>query len=442
MKLFQKLIAAPALISLASGFAINAAEINSTDLSDYSNSNDLVSLGDFKSDTLFPGDWAYDSLKDLTNSPKFNGNSVSRLEAAAELSNLIAGGEGLMNGAAIDRLSDELGSELAIMKGRVDGLEARVNGIEAGSFSETTTFKGVGEFLIGASSNGGTDSDEAVMAHYHYSFDLNTSFTGEDKLNVEISSGNQITSANSDTGRTVGEVLDFGEPASDALRIEDINYTFPVGEWELSVGESMDASKNWPNACAVNNIVDALGDCGAANSVDLSGDISFSAGRSFGAGWDVGIGVSANDGETAKGMFTKEGADYYGAALGYSSDNYAVTLAYSDKDNASYWGATAAYTPDGFPTISGGVEFGNPESSSENTTQYVVGLSSDLGEGNLSASLGTKAGYTDSHTELYAYDVSYSYPLNDAMTITPFVYVVEQTGDDDTGIGVITSFKF
>ena len=117
MKLFQKLIAAPAIISLASGLAVNAAEINSTDLSDYSNSNNLVSLGDFKSDTLFPGDWAYDSLKDLTNSPKFNGNSVTRLEAAAELSNLIAGGEGLMNGAAIDRLSDELGSELAIMKG-------------------------------------------------------------------------------------------------------------------------------------------------------------------------------------------------------------------------------------------------------------------------------------------------------------------------------------
>ena len=115
---------------------------------------------------------------------------------------------------------------------------------------------------------------------------------------------------------TVGG-FDFGEPASDALRIEDINYTFPVGEWKLSVGESMDASKTWPNACAVNNIVDALGDCGAANSVDLGGDISFSAGRSFGDGWDVGIGVSANDGETTKGMFTKEGADYYGIALGY-----------------------------------------------------------------------------------------------------------------------------
>ena len=150
MKLFQKLIAAPAIISLVSGFAVNAAEINTSDLSDYSRSTKLVSLDNFKSETLIPGDWAYDSLKELTNSSKFNGNSVTRLEAAAELNNLIAGGEGLMNGAAIDRLSDELGSELAIMKGRVDGLESRVNTIEAGSFSETSTISFKARMAIGA----------------------------------------------------------------------------------------------------------------------------------------------------------------------------------------------------------------------------------------------------------------------------------------------------
>ena len=333
----------------------------------------------------------------------------------------------------------QFSEDLTNLKDRVDGLEARVNTIEAGSFTETTTFKGVTEFLIGAT-DGATDEDEKVMALYHYSFDLNTSFTGDDKLNVELSTGNQIASGG--TGRTVGEVLDFGEPSGDALKIEDINYTFPVGEWKLSFGESMDASKNWPNACAVNNIVDALGDCGAANSVDLSGDISFSAGRSFGDGWDVGLGISANDGETAKGMFTKEGADYYGAAIGYSSDNYAVTVAFSDKDSGSYYGVTAAYSPEDFPTISGGIEYGTPDFSTEDTTQYVVGISSDLGEGTLSAAYGTKSAYKDSETELFAYDVSYSYPVNDSMTIKPFVYVVEQTGDDDTGIGVITTFKF
>ena len=64
MKLFQKLISAPAIISMASGFAVNAAEINPADLSDYLRSNNLVSLDNFKSDTLLPGDWAYDSLKD------------------------------------------------------------------------------------------------------------------------------------------------------------------------------------------------------------------------------------------------------------------------------------------------------------------------------------------------------------------------------------------
>ena len=180
-----------------------------------------------------------------------------------------------------------------------------VNDHDSDSFSATTTMSGTAEFLIGAKSNGGSDAQEAVMVNYHYSFDLNTSFTGDDKLNIEISTGNQY---NPDSGdqKTLGDDLDFGEPAGDLLRIEDINYSFPVGEWKLSVGESMDASKNWPNACEVSNIVDALGDCGAANSVDLSGDISFSAGRSFGDGWDLGIGVSANDGETRNCLDSKD----------------------------------------------------------------------------------------------------------------------------------------
>ena len=224
MKLFQKLIAAPAIISLASGFAVNAAEINSKDLSDYSKSNNLVSIGDFKSDTLFPGDWAYDSLKDLTNSPKFNGNSVTRLEAAAELNNLIAGGEGLMNGAAIDRLSDELGSELAIMKGRVDGLESRVNTIEAGSFSDTATVSFKAQMAIGAVdgkglSSGITDGDEAVAFQYTFDTKIKTSFTGDDSLSIAIDSG----SATKDSVHALDEISGMDE-TSDALKVDGIAY--------------------------------------------------------------------------------------------------------------------------------------------------------------------------------------------------------------------------
>jgi hypothetical protein len=434
MKLFQKLIAAPAIISLASGLAVNAAEINSTDLSDYSRTNNLVSLDNFKSDTLFPGDWVYDSLKDLTNSPRFNGSSVSRLEAAAELNNLIAGGEGLMNGAAIERLSDELGSELAIMKGRVDGLEARINGIEAGSFTDTTTMKGKAKFQIG-----GTDgvTDEAVMASYFWEIDLNTSFTGEDKLNVEIETGNTP-----DTDSFLA-VTDFGKGSGDVLKVSDLNYTFPAGGWSITVGDSMDASKQFTGACSYGNTVDALSDCGTGNSIAVGGDQSISAGYDLDNGFSFGLGLSAKDGENSKGMFTKEGTDIYALNTAYTADNYGLALAYADVDSATYWGINASYSPDGFPTISGGYEWGSPESGND-TTQFAVGLSSDLGPGEITIGMGTDGAITDGEEELYAYDLSYTYKFNDGMSFTPFAFIVEgaNNGDDTTGIGAEIGFKF
>ncbi len=438
MKLFQKLIAAPAIISMASGLAVNASEINSTDLSDYSNSNKLVSLGDFKSDTLFPGDWTYDSLKDLTNSPRFNGNSVTRLEAAAELNNLIAGGEGLMNGAQIDRLSDELGSELAIMKGRVDGLEARVNGIEAGSFSETTTMKGKAQFLIGATDTE-DNSDESTMFNYHWEIDLNTSFTGDDKLNVEFAAGN------TDGKLTVGELTGFGE-SQDELKIEDLNYSFPLGGFDVGVGISYDASKKWPNACSYSQIVDSMDDCGAKNSVDLGGDTSLSVGYEFDNGWAFGFGISADDAEKTKGAFTAESDDFYGAAFGYEGDTYGLTVAYSNKEKdlvaTSYWGATAFWSPEGMGTLSGGIELGNPENSSDETTQWVIGYTSDLGEGEIQLGVGTNGSIADGADEQYVYELGYEYPLNDSTKIQPFVFIAEEKAGDTTGLGLLTTFKF
>ena len=103
----------------------------------------------------------------------------------------------------------------------------------------------------------------------------------------EFEAGNGLTNVGADkTG------LDWGSASSDAVEIDDINYTFPVGSWTVAVGDSMDASKTWPNACSMNNMVDNLGDCGAANSVDLSGDVSLSAATGFGDGWEFGIGAS------------------------------------------------------------------------------------------------------------------------------------------------------
>ena len=444
MKLFQKLIAAPAIISFASGFAVNASEIITSDLDKFSNSTNLVSLGDFKSDTLIPGDWAYDSLKDLTKSPKFNGNSVSRLEAAAELNNLIAGGEGLMNGAAIDRLSDELGSELAIMKGRVDGLEARVNGIEAGTFSETTTMKGKVEMQVGVGDSdagaGANNAENATTFAYHYEVDLNTSFTGDDKLNIEIAAGNSAGS------NTTQGLTGFGESTGDLLQIEDVNYTFPLGRWDVSVGDSMDLSKNFPNACQLETIVDSMDDCGAKNAVDAGGDVSASFGTEFGDGWEFGFGFTGDSG--TNGIATKESTDGYGLALGYSNDTYGVTFGYALKETSStaettYVGATAYYSPENLGTFSGGYELGDKSGTDDDTTQYKVGYATDLGEGTLEIGFGTNGAIADNVDEQFAYEASYSFPINDGVSMTAFGYIAEVADKDDTtGIGLTTTFKF
>ena len=376
MKLFKKLFIAPAALGLLAPMSATANELNIADVSGYSSSEEVKNISEF------------DAKK-----------------------------------------------ELAITNSRVDGIEAKFNNFEAGGFTETTSMKGVAEFLIGAASNGGSDAEEAVMFNYHWSVDLDTSFTGDDKLNVEISSGNQNGT------KTVNEVLDFGEPASDQLRIEDINYTFPVGEWTVTVGDSLDASKQFPNACAVEAVVDGIDKCGVEKSLALGGDVSVSAGTELGNGWSLGLGLSALGANGSDGIFTKEGTDYYGIALGYAADNFEVSAAFGDVDSGSYYGFAASYSSDDFPTISGGIEFGNPDSGDE-TTQYVVGASSDLGEGTIAATLGTKQHYTSAETEQLAYDISYSYPINDSMSIKPFAYVVEQSGDNDSGIGVVTKFKF
>jgi hypothetical protein len=453
MKLFQKLIAAPAIISMASGLAVNAAEINSTDLGNYSNSNNLVSLGDFKSDTLFPGDWAYDSLKDLTNSPKFNGNSVSRIEAAVELNNLIAGGEGLMNGAAINRLSDELGSELAILKGRVDGLESRVNGIEAGSFSSTTTMDGSVSMLLGATADG---SNEAVAFEYEWDIDLDTSFTGDDKLEVGIAAGSAGTEA--------GGVLDFGSASEDVLTVKDVNYTFPIGDnFKVKLGDSLKISKSFDNACAYKGFTDELGHCGDHKAHQVGGDQTISGQYDFDNGFTVAAGIGGKSNVTSSGtttthgLLTKEDESAYGVNAAYEADNYAISVAYAMvEDDASggsrpdktYWGIIGSYSFDDGPLSSISVGYGteDKEGSSTDKTSWFTGLMLDeVGPGKVGLAVGTDGLISDGSAEDMLYEAYYAYDINDGMSQTIGVYYQEnnQSGKkDETGIVAVTEFSF
>ena len=86
--------------------------------------------------------------------------------------------------------------DFAVLKGRVDGLEAKQNNFEAASFSDTTTMDGKAVFSVGAIDGPTTGTNvadyytDSTLFQYMYVMNLNTSFTGDDNLYVRIKTGN------------------------------------------------------------------------------------------------------------------------------------------------------------------------------------------------------------------------------------------------------------
>jgi len=328
--------------------------------------------------------------------------------------------------------------EIAVTNSRVDGLEARFNDLEAGSFSETTTASFGVDFLIGAV-DGATN--EKTTFDYQMGIGLETSFTGEDSLSATIDIGN----ASSYVAGTDG--LNF-DGTSDALKLDGLTYTFPVGGATVMVGDNTDISAVYTGACAYSSFTDYMGNCGTGNSVGVGGNgVTAAASYAFDSGFSLAGGISSNQEVPATssvaaftpGILTKEGTDTYGIEAAYTADSWGVAVGYSDNESSTFWGVNGMYAFD-FATISAGVESEDPGSSTK--TGFFVGLSfPEVGAGTLDIGMATSANYASSATEYYTYEASYSYPLNDGMTITPGVFIKEGT-TDTTGFALKTSFSF
>ena len=348
--------------------------------------------------------------------------------------------------------------ELAITNSRVDGLEARMNNIEAGSFSETTTASFSADFAIGAVDGLGTtttapDGTEAIEAYYGFQIDLNTSFTGEDSLDISI-----------DAGNSGGAVTEFdlngpvatstsGVTVSDTLNVDGVSYTFPLGGATVIVGDNTDGSALFSTACVYGGPSDTLSDCGNVNAAITGGGTAFGASYDFDNGFTAAVGY-AGGGSATTGLMTKEGLDAYGANVAYTGDTYGVSVTYGMTESDAtyddtYTAINGYWAPEGFPTVSVGYEWGDVGSkaaSVDGRTSYFVGVDfANVGAGTFGAALGTKTPTVEGSTEQMMYEAYYSYPINDGMTITPLVYVKENSAatiPDETGFMVKTSFSF
>ena len=311
--------------------------------------------------------------------------------------------------------------EIAVTNSRIDGLESRFNNLEAGSFSDTTSASFGSTFYVGSVENG---SNESTTFSYDFALGLSTSFTGDDSLDVAIIGGNAA-------GTAVDDYMG-GDDTSDVLTLDGVSYTFPLGGATVIVGDGVGVDDMNTGACAYSAFTDLLGDCGTSN-VGGSADSAFAIGYDFGNGFTLAGGAGGGTG--TDGFFTEEDASTIGLEAAYTADTYGVSVAYTDDEATTYWSVQAMLAPEGFPSVSVGYE-----TDDDDADAIFAGLTfEEVGPGSVSLGIAS----TDlSSDDYYQYELAYSYPLNDGMTITPGVFIKETAGDDETGVVVTTSFSF
>ena len=302
-----------------------------------------------------------------------------------------------------------------------------------GGFSETTTASFSVDAVIG--SIDGDTTSEATTFEYQYNIGLSTSFTGEDSLDVAIDSG-------SDGATTGDNPMAFDTGAT--LAVDGVTYSFPVGGVSMVVGNDTDISASFTGACSYSAFTDYMGDCGTGNTIGKSGNgVTATGSYAFDSGFSLAAGLSSMTDKT--GILTKEGTDSYGIEAAYTADSYGLAVAYVSDDGATgaettSWGINGTYS---FDLASVSVGYETQETSGTDSSGYFVGLTfPEVGPGSVSVGAATAGNFADGATEYMTYEASYSYPVNDGLTITPGVYIKETSGDDLTGILVKSSFSF
>jgi hypothetical protein len=510
MKLFKQLLVAPAALGLLAPVAAQAADLNLDSVSKYAADEQVTSISQFAD--VKPTDWAYQALSNLIerygcvagypNGTFKGGQAMTRFEAAA-----------LLN-ACLDRVTEttdelkklmtEFQKELAILKGRVDGLDARVGVLEANQFSTTTKLKGIAVMTLGGSKNGQTAGGRGAQAladagfidpsvvpantnnivfNYDVKLNLDTSFTGKDLLRTTLRANNFQNSSFGALGTNA--LADASNPSNvgtDGFALNRLFYQFPVGNGVTATfGAKVrqdDMLAMWPSAYNADGILDRMTYAGAPGAYSLN--LGAGAGLQYknANGFNLSaayVSNQLNTGNTTTNTVTtgtvgNQEAGLGGASsttiqVGYAKDNWGMAFAYNylnaatqialNDFNASYLvngsnnlGFSAYWQPKttGFvPSISAGVGTSYYNGGGDTTTwQVALQWNDAFIKGNaLGMAYGaTQVGGTDPAEN--AYEVFYKLQVTDNISVTPAFFWINGGGTvvDTTGGLIKTTFKF
>jgi hypothetical protein len=308
-----------------------------------------------------------------------------------------------------------------------------------------------------------------------YQMNLNTSFTGDDNLYVRIKTGNG-TKDKTFIEKPFGTYLSSGNSNSDALKVDKMWYTMPIGEKNtFFIGPKIE---NYYMHATTPSIYKPV-----LKQFTLGGNASaYGASTSPGAGWaynaDNGFAVSSNfttQSGNSTGLLTDEGKTSWATQVGYTQPQYSVSAIVNMKYNGWTDGYFSTATGDnrggagdstniglrgwwrpvetGTATPSVSVGFDTSEidaaSNASNTTMYFVGLTwQDMfqSDDRIGIAFGQPQKNESETVDPFAWEAYYSYKMNDSVTITPAVFGGSNrngtAGKDITGVVLETQFNF
>jgi Carbohydrate-selective porin, OprB family/S-layer homology domain len=207
-----------------------------------------------------PTDWAFQALQSLVErygciagypDGTYRGNrALTRYEFAAgvnacldQVTKLISSSTSTFvtkdDLAILQRLQEEFAAELATLRGRVDGLEARTAELEANQFSTTTKLAGEAVFLASDTFGNGVglrDDKTVTNLGYRVRLNFNTSFTGRDLLRTRLQARNVANyGAATATNTNMARLAITGEDGSQ-FSLDQLWYRFPAGNATVYFG--------------------------------------------------------------------------------------------------------------------------------------------------------------------------------------------------------------
>jgi hypothetical protein len=314
-------------LGLATPLASNAASPDLVAGSPYASQEQVTGISQFSD--VRPGDWAFQALTNLIerygcvagypNGTFQGGQAMTRYEAAALLNACLDRVTEVTD--ELKRLMKEFEQDLAVLRGRVDGLEAKVGELEAIRFSTTTKLGGQATFVVGANAfsgsavNTGANSvnrapnsltgvrrtpvplPNATTFNYDLQLTFDTSFNGKDLLRTNLRAGNFGRSVFGGEPHALAlstlEVAFEEDAGPNIVGIDKLFYQWPVGGGVTAtlgarVGQE-DMLALWPSVYPADTILNVMTVNGAPAAYNKN------LGAGAGLWWQSnGFSVSAN----------------------------------------------------------------------------------------------------------------------------------------------------